>query len=153
VPPPTAPAAPAGRPAEADKAADRPAERQIESPSLPAIPSSPPVPAPTAPPSPGGPAPGGAPKGPVLIAPTAVTRTGGATPTIDSSKREGLPDVVAAKVCIDTAGRVSAVSLLTRLERDLSSELTTTIKGWTYTPYKQQGAAVPACFVVSFRAK
>ena len=90
----------------------------------------------------------------MIVAPTAITRTGGATPKLNPSRNEEIPANVAAKLCIDTAGRVSSVDLLTKLERSATaSELTSTLKGWTYTPYKQQGAAVPACFVVNFHTR
>ncbi len=133
-------AAGAGKPAGSEKTV----ERTIESPSLPSIstitPEPPPPPAPT-------------PSEPAIIAPTAVTRTGGATPTIHKSRHVEVPAVVNAKVCIDTSGRVTRVTVLTRLERTTARDLTSALEDWTYTPYKPHGTAVPACFVVSFRAK
>jgi hypothetical protein len=127
---------------------------------LPAIPAITPEPAPPlVPPAPvpePAPAPPTAPaaKGPVLVAPTAVVRNGGATPKLSPSRNEEIPANVAAKLCIDAAGRVTSVDLLTKLERAATaSDLTSTLKGWTYTPYKQQGVAVPACFVVNFHTK
>jgi serine/threonine protein kinase len=129
----------AGKPGDAERAT----EHQIDSPSLPAIP--PVAPAPAAPPSPAA--------APVVIPPSAVTRTGGATPTISGAKLDGVPSTVAAKLCIDTAGRVSSVDVLTKLDPATAGELAGTLKSWTYAPYKQQGAPVPACFVVTFRAK
>jgi hypothetical protein len=136
----------AGAPAAAG-AGDKTVERRLESPSLPSIAAITPEPAPSEPAVPA------APKEPVIIAPTAVTRTGGTTPTIHKSRGVEVPAVVNAKVCIDTAGRVSRVEVLTRVERTTASDLTTALADWTYTPYKQHGAAVPACFVVSFRSK
>ncbi|HEU0032373.1 MAG TPA: protein kinase [Kofleriaceae bacterium] len=119
----------------------------------------PPAPAPTPPPAPPV-QPPPAPKpvviphtGPVTVAPTAVTRVAGDTPTLSKTKRAEMPPVVAAKVCIDTAGAVSSVDMITKLERLTVLDLTAAIRGWRYAPYKQAGTAVPACFVVSFRVK
>jgi len=134
----------AGKPGEADRGT----EHQIDSPSLPAIPSAAPAPAPATPP-----APAAAPRAPVIIPPSAVTRTGGATPTISAEKLDGVPSTVAAKLCIDTAGRVSSVDVLTKLDPATTGGLAGTLKSWTYAPYQQQGAPVPACFVINFRAR
>jgi hypothetical protein len=111
-----------------------PVERTIDSPSLPSISAI----------------------TPVIVPPTAVTRVGGATPVLSLPPRAGsaaAATAVAAKVCIDTAGRVTTVDVLTKLEPAAASELSRAIHGWTYRPYQQGGAAVPACFAVSFRVK
>ena len=135
----------------------RSAERTIEKPETPTLPSiasitppaapSHPAGAPSSPPaSPPGPAtaapaiaqpatpPPGAlpsPRGPVLVAPTDVTRLGGITPTVNKSKRGEVPPVVSAKVCIDPAGRVSSVDVLTKLERMTVIDLTDALESWT----------------------
>jgi hypothetical protein len=133
----------AGAPSGQAAGSEKTVERKIESPALPSISTIAPGP-------PTGPA---ASPAPVIIPPTLVTRTGGPTPTIHKSRDVEVPAVVNAKVCIDTAGRVAKVDVLTRLEPSTTRDLTTALKDWTYTPYKQHGTAVPACFVVSFRAK
>lgn len=146
----TEPAAPTAI-GEAEKTVERPAdpasERVIESPTLPTISQITPPAAPPAEPLPP------AAKGPAIVAPTAVTRVTGATPTLSKSRQAEVPAMVAAKVCIDTAGSVGAVEVLTKLERATAAELSLAIKSWTYKPYTQGGTAVPACFVVSFRVK
>jgi hypothetical protein len=134
-----------------ERTVERTAERTIESPALPSISAITP---PAGPPAPPPPAAAPAPKGPVIVAPTMVTRVGGDTPTVNKSHRAEVPPVVAAKVCIDTAGHVTSVAVLTKqLERMTVSDLTNALKGWTYKPYLQGGVAVPACFVVSFRVR
>jgi len=163
---------PAG--AKADLA--RSADRTVVKPESPTVPSIASIGQPALPPNipPSGPPTGGsatppptpaitrpanpppspaAPSGPVLVAPTAVTRLGGTTPSVAKSKRGAVPPVVSAKVCIDLAGRVSDVEVLTKLERMTVIDLTSSLETWTYAPYKQHGAPVPACFVVSFRVK
>jgi hypothetical protein len=74
-------------------------------------------------------------------------------PTLGKSKRAEVPPVVAAKVCIDTAGKVSSVEMITKLERLTSMDLSHAIHTWRYSPYKPGGLATPACFVVSFRVQ
>ncbi len=92
-------------------------------------------------------------QGPITIAPTAVTRVSGDTPTLGKSKNAEIPAVIAAKVCIDTGGNVTSVQMISKLERHTASDLASTMRGWRYSPYKQAGVALSACFVVSFRAK
>jgi serine/threonine protein kinase len=129
------------------------------SPSSPSSPSGSSTPAPPTTPPPATPAvtqpvtPPPAASGPVLVAPNDVTRLSGTIPTVAKSKRGEVPPVVSAKVCIDAAGRVSSVDVLTKLERMTAIDLTNALKGWTYAPYKKGGTPVPACFVVSLRVK
>jgi len=82
-----------------------------------------------------------------------VTKLSGGTPTVGKTKRGEVPPVVAAKVCIDTTGKVSRVQLITKLERVTSLDLTNALETWRYAPYLQAGVARPACFVVSFRVQ
>jgi hypothetical protein len=154
-----------------------PADRTVDRPAAPHVPSIASLPPPAAPstPSPGSstppapPTPGSAspaitapatstpspaaPAAPVLVAPTLVTRISGSTPTINKSKRGEVPAVVTAKLCIDTTGRVSSVDVITKLERMTVNDLTDALKRWTYAPYKHNGTLSPACFVVNFRVR
>lgn len=91
--------------------------------------------------------------GPVVVAPTAVTRISGETPTVGKSKRGEVPPVVAAKVCIDTRGSVTKVDVLTKVERMTVTDLTDALESWKYKPYLRNGVPTPACFVVNFRVK
>ncbi len=92
-------------------------------------------------------------KGPVVVPPSAVKRTSGAIPTVASSKRDQMPAAVSAKVCIDTSGSITDVAMMTKLERMTALDLARGIRTWTYAPYKENGVAVAACFVVSFKVK
>ena len=95
-----------------------------------------------------------APRQPVsLPRPPPRVRVHGKTPIIDQTGLYAMPSSIAAKVCIDTSGRVSIVDLPAALDAMLASELTTTVKSWKYTPYKADGVPVPACFVVNFQLK
>jgi serine/threonine protein kinase len=91
--------------------------------------------------------------GPLMVAPNAVKRVSGETPTLGASKPQNMPPVVSSKVCIDTSGAVTGVEILTKLERHTTSDLAAAIKTWRYAPYKQDGAAAAACFSVNFRVK
>jgi serine/threonine protein kinase len=91
--------------------------------------------------------------GPVTVAPTAVTKLSGETPSLGIAKNSDVPPLVAAKVCIDPAGQVSSVNVLTKLDHHAMSDLADAMRGWRYAPYKQHGSALAACFVVSFRVK
>ncbi|MEO8700432.1 MAG: protein kinase [Kofleriaceae bacterium] len=124
----------------------------ITPPVLPPPPAPTPTPIPTPPPPPVKPViiPS---TGPVTVAPSAVTRIAGESPTLGMSKKAEIPPVITAKVCIDPGGAVTSVDLITKLERHTASDLASTMRGWRYAPYKQGKAAVAACFAVSFRVK
>ena len=100
-----------------------------------------PVPAPTAP------------RGPVTVPPSAVTKLSGSPPQIGKTKNTDLPAVVAAKVCIDAAGRVTSADMITKIERRSATDLVDAIRTWQYAPYKQSGVPTPACFAISFRVR
>ncbi len=94
-----------------------------------------------------------APAGPVVVLASQVKRLSGDTPNIDRSKYTELPSLISVKVCIDTSGNVSSVDVITKVDRRTSNELVEALKGWKYTPYKNAGTAVPACFSVPFRVQ
>jgi hypothetical protein len=104
------------------------------------------VPDPKAPP----PAPTGP---PVVVLPNQVSRVSGVLPEIDAFKSTDVPDVISTKLCIDPEGKVTSATVLTKLDREASSELSSALGKWVYTPYKQGGTAVPACFVLTLRVK
>jgi serine/threonine protein kinase len=136
--------------------APEPPATKIESPSekpptAPAVLVTPPAPTPPPAPAPA-PAPHpAAPVGPVNVAPGAVKRLSGETPDIQKSKYTELPSVIAVKVCIDTTGNVTTVSMLTKVDHRTESSLESTLKNWKYAPYKRDNVATPACFSVPFR--
>ena len=86
--------------------------------------------------------------------PTPVTcTTSGALPTLGTSRPDQVPPVVAARVCIDTAGKVTSVDMITKLERHTAADLASAIKSWKYAPYHKDGQPTSACFSVNFRVK
>jgi hypothetical protein len=106
-----------------------------------------PVPAPPAPPPP-------PPQtAPVVVPAQQVQKLSGTTPNIEAFKNTDVPAMISAKLCIDQGGKVMAVAVLTKLDRQASGELAEALKAWTYAPFKQAGAPVNACFVVTLRVK
>ncbi|MBA3462882.1 MAG: protein kinase [Deltaproteobacteria bacterium] len=136
----------------------RPAPSPTPSPA-PAIRETPPAPPPVAPPAPAilaqpRPAPARVAKaGPVTVPPNTVTKLSGSTPQLGASKNADIPPVIAAKLCIDAAGRVTSADMLTKLQRHTASDFVDAIKTWKYAPYKQAGIETAACFAISFRVK
>ncbi len=107
----------------------------------------PPTPAPAPVPAPA------AARGPITVPPSAVTKLSGNPPQIGKTKNTDMPAVVAAKVCIDAAGRVTSADMITKIERRSASDLVDAIRTWQYAPYKQSGVPTPACFAISFRVR
>jgi len=89
----------------------------------------------------------------VTVPPSAVTRTSGAAPEISQHKGADIPAAVASKVCISTAGRVSSVEVITKLDSRVAADIIRALQVWTYQPYLLDGTATAACFVVSFKLK
>ncbi|HEX5063425.1 MAG TPA: protein kinase [Kofleriaceae bacterium] len=125
-----------------------------------------PAPAPTAPPAAPkqnvaapvtpAPAPAAPPKtavAPVIVPPNAVKKLSGDVPSIERFKNVELPAALAAKVCIDETGKVSSATILSKVQPRVANDLGETLRTWRYAPHKVNGQAVPACFVVSFKAK
>jgi hypothetical protein len=87
---------------------------------------------------------------PVTVPPFAVKKRSGSLPIISGKKSE-IPSRGSAKLCIDTAGRVTAVSMLVTLPSRARQRLEQAFKKWRYTPYVQDGHTVPACFALNFK--
>jgi serine/threonine protein kinase len=139
-PPPASPTAAAPPPSAAPPAATAPPTA--------AAPPSPPPAAPS--PAPAKPL---APAGPVLVLQNQVTRVSGGEPDIAAFKNTSVPPTISAKVCIDPAGHVTTVNVLTKLDRQAASDLADAVKAWAYAPYKKDGTAVAACFVLAMRVR
>jgi serine/threonine protein kinase len=146
--PPPPPPAPVEQPKVTPPAPVPAPPPKIITPAKPTVEQAPsPVPAPAPAPVPT------APRGPVTVPPSAVTKVSGNPPQIGKTKNAEMPAVVAAKVCIDTAGRVTSADIITKIERRSASDLVDAIRTWQYAPYKQSGVPTPACFAISFRVK
>jgi eukaryotic-like serine/threonine-protein kinase len=146
----TAPTTPATTPGATGPAAITTAPPKVETPVAPAKIEPPKTPQITTP-KPSQVAPQK--RAPVVVPPSAVSRTSGSMPSLRTRDDKDLPAQISAKVCIDTGGGVASATILSKIPDDLKGKLTEAIRGWRYTPYKDGGVAVPACFVASFRSK
>jgi hypothetical protein len=91
---------------------------------------------------------------PLLTIPsTAVSKLSGAPPSITKLGPAELPPEISAKLCIDEAGHVTSSGTLTTLPPQAGAEIVSALRTWQYTPYRVDGAARAACFVISFRVK
>ncbi|MBK9037498.1 MAG: protein kinase [Myxococcales bacterium] len=90
---------------------------------------------------------------PKLVPPNAVKRTSGDLPRITTITRPGqestVPKSVSAKICVDAGGSVTSVSVI-KLTGEVADKLSSAIKTWRFTSYKDAGHAVPVCFVNTF---
>ncbi|HRC56449.1 MAG TPA: PEGA domain-containing protein, partial [Kofleriaceae bacterium] len=94
-----------------------------------------------------------APTGPVNVSSAAVKRLSGEAPNLRTQRMDELPKVISAKVCIDTKGTVSSVSIIQSIDQRFVKELQSTLRAWKYAPYVINGAPRAACFVVPMRTK
>ncbi len=89
-----------------------------------------------------------------MIRPDKVTRLSGEVPYLSAAARAtALPPMLSAKLCIDTAGRVTAATVITKVEPAAAAELANAMHAWRYSAYVANGTATPACFAVSMRTK
>lgn len=89
--------------------------------------------------------------GPVVVLARQVTKLSGEVPFL--SARTRLPKRVSAKLCIDTGGRVTEVTLFGVLPRAVRAELSAALEGWRYRPYQDRFGPLPACFAVGFQTE
>ncbi len=142
--PPTAtPPAPSPAPGSATAPAPKPAPPQPPKQAI-AQPVTP-APAPAAPPK--------RPAVTPIVPPNAVKKISGDPPSIERFRNVELPSSLAAKVCIDEHGKVTGATMMTKVPSRVAGDLTESLRSWRYAPYMLKGAASPACFVVTFRAK
>jgi serine/threonine protein kinase len=93
------------------------------------------------------------PSGPVVVLPGQMQRRSGVLPEIAALRKSEVPENISTKLCIDTTGKVSSATVLSRLDRQAAGELSNALAKWVYAPYEQNGTAVPACFVLTMRVK
>ncbi|MGE0545747.1 MAG: protein kinase [Kofleriaceae bacterium] len=68
------------------------------------------------------------------------------------TRKGRVPAVVATLVCTDIAGVVTSATIRTAdIEPLVASEIRGTLLGWRYAPYRNNGVATPACFIVIVR--
>lgn len=101
------------------------------------------------------PAPARAPA-PVSVRSSQVTKVSGSLPAIQLRRdqvgaevpRETKP--ISARLCIDTAGKVTSVKLLENVPGQMTGPLERSLAAWRYQPFQRDGRAAPACFSIEF---
>ena len=112
-----------------------------------------PTPPDQATPTPAPPAPAPPAVRPASVSPKAVVKLSGAIPRVGRPNSADLPAVISAKLCIDEAGQVMTSDVLTPMQPPAAAEILDVLRGWRYAPYKANGVARAACFVVTFPSK
>ncbi|MGE0867381.1 MAG: protein kinase [Kofleriaceae bacterium] len=80
----------------------------------------------------------------------AMKKLSGRDPVLPRKARA--PAAIAVLLCTDTAGVVTSATLRTpNVEPLIASEVRGTLLGWKYAPYRRNGVAAPACFIVTVR--
>jgi hypothetical protein len=82
-----------------------------------------------------------------------VSKRSGDPPSISHPGSAALPSAISAKLCIDEAGRVATVEILSRVPSDTAAEIVAALRTWRYAPYQVAGAPHAACFAVAFRVR
>jgi hypothetical protein len=90
---------------------------------------------------------------PLVVGPGAVTKVSGDAPQIASRDAPDLPKLVAAKLCIDTRGRVTSAEVLTKIDRRPANDIVAALRGWIYAPFRKASVITPVCFPVALRMK
>jgi hypothetical protein len=85
---------------------------------------------------------------PITVPPNRVTKISGATPQLLLANAN-LPTLAAATLCINAAGQVTDVKLITHLDVRSAADLKSALMKWRYAPYKNQ----PVCFAITFKLK
>jgi serine/threonine protein kinase len=159
----------AGQPSDREAADQGPGAQASGTPAAP-LPGGSPAPVPTAPP-PTAPSPAAA--APTAAAPTApspmvpaigttppltipasaIKKLSGAPPGLSRLTPKELPPEISARLCIDETGHVTSAAVLTQLPPEAGAEIVGALRTWLYAPYRMDGAARAACFVIAFRVK
>jgi hypothetical protein len=91
------------------------------------------------------------PRGPIIVPPNRARREGGSVAPIYLPRWETAPKQITAKLCIDTRGKVTAVSVLSPVSETARTALQRALLRWQYRPILEGDQAVAACFAAAFR--
>jgi serine/threonine protein kinase len=92
-------------------------------------------------------------RGPIAVSPARTRRVSGAVPPIQFPRWEKAPGQITAKLCIDTQGAVTSVSVTSPVSRNVRTTVEQALATWRYRPVVDAGEAVAACFVTSLRVQ
>ncbi|MCG8417576.1 MAG: PEGA domain-containing protein [Proteobacteria bacterium] len=96
---------------------------------------------------------------PVKVSASDVTKVSGNLPSIRlrnvklDGNKPATTKPISARLCIDTRGKVTTVTLGKSVPAKMVTTLRRALKAWRYKPYRSSSKAVPACFVSRFRLK
>ena len=120
---------------------DRPAPKAPKAPTTPAEP-------PRAQPSPA------RPKGPIIVAASRAHRESGSIPPIRFPPSEQAPPpALTAKLCIDTRGTVTSVTVLSAVGPGVRNAVERALSRWRYRPVMDHDEKVAACFATTFKVQ
>ena len=90
------------------------------------------------------------PSGPIVVSAARAQRQSGNTRPIRFPPGEALPPKVTAKLCIDTRGVVTSVTVLSTVSPKVRRAIERGLVSWRYRPVMEGGQAVAACFATAF---
>jgi serine/threonine protein kinase len=90
------------------------------------------------------------PSGPIVVSAARAQRQSGNTRPIRFPPGEALPPKVTAKLCIDTRGIVTSVTVLSTVTPKVRRAIERGLESWRYRPVMEGGQAVAACFATAF---
>ena len=126
-------------PESSQPARPRPAPAGGESARTPAVKADPRPPAPARP------------RGPIIVPPNRAQRESGSIPPISFPRGETAPKNITSKVCIDTRGKVTAVSVMSPVSETARTALQRALSRLRYRPILEANQPVAACFATTFR--
>ncbi|HEU5059743.1 MAG TPA: hypothetical protein VFU21_24595, partial [Kofleriaceae bacterium] len=88
---------------------------------------------------------------PLLVTPDRARRRSGSIPVLRGTRSANPIRAITAKLCVDRAGKVTSVSILSKVDTPVKHGLTDALERWRYEPIVEGGTAVPACFATTFR--
>jgi eukaryotic-like serine/threonine-protein kinase len=91
------------------------------------------------------------PSGPIIVPANRTRREGGSTRPIRFPSYEQPPKAITAKLCIDIAGGVTSVKVLTPVSPGVRSVVERSLAKWRYRPVVEGDDKVAACFATTFR--
>ena len=93
------------------------------------------------------------PRSPIAVPGSRAHRESGAVPPIHFPRWEQAPGQISARMCIDTRGAVTSVSVLSPVSRGVRATVERAAAAWRYRPIVDGDEAVPACFATTFRVQ
>jgi len=89
----------------------------------------------------------------IVISPNRTRRESGTVPPIRFPRWEQAPSQLTAKLCIDTSGTVTSVSVISPVSQEVRSTVVKGLSQWKYRPVVEGDSKVPACFATTFRVR